>query len=65
LAALTERVRRRVIAFFKRQGFLDAHAAADILAWENSGFSVDSRVRITLLHRDVPSYFRSLEHLLR
>ena len=44
---------------------LDAAAAADILAWENSGFSVDASVRITLLDRDVPSYFRSLEHLLR
>jgi hypothetical protein len=65
LAALTERVRRRVIAFFKRQGFLDAHAAADMLAWENSGFSVDASVRITLLDRDVPSYFQSLEYLLR
>ena len=65
LAALTERVRRRVIACFKRQGFLDAHAAADMLAWENSGFSIDASVRITLLDRDVPSYFQSLEHLLR
>ncbi|NCX98580.1 MAG: hypothetical protein EBX35_08400, partial [Planctomycetia bacterium] len=37
----------------------------DMLAWENSGFSVDASVRITLLDRDVPSYFRSLEHLLR
>ncbi|NCA11965.1 hypothetical protein EBR56_09200, partial [bacterium] len=58
LAALTERVRRRVIAFFKRQGFLDAHAAADMLAWEHSGFSIDASVRITLLDRDVPSYFQ-------
>ena len=65
LAAITQRVRRRVIAFFKRQGFLDAHAAADMLAWENSGFSIDASVRITLLDRDVPSYFQSLEHLLR
>ena len=65
LTALTERVRRRVIAFFKRQGFLNAHAAADMLAWENSGFSIDASVRITLLDRDVPSYFQSLEHLLR
>jgi hypothetical protein len=40
-------------------------AAADMLAWENSGFSVDASVRITLLDRDVPSYFQSLEHLLR
>ena len=30
LAALTERVRRRVIAFFKRQGFLNAQAAASV-----------------------------------
>jgi len=40
-------------------------AAADMLAWENSGFSIDASVRITLLDRDVPSYFRILEHLLR
>jgi len=36
-----------------------------LLAWENSGFSIDATVRITLLDRDVPSYFQSLEHLLR
>jgi hypothetical protein len=65
LAALTERVRRRVIRWFRRSRLLDAAAAADMLAWENSGFSVDASVRITLLDRDVPSYFRSLEHLLR
>ena len=34
------------------------------ILWENSGFSVDASVRITLLDRDVPSYFQSLEHLL-
>ena len=65
LAVLTERVRRRVIRWFRRAGLLDAAAAADMLAWENSGFSVDASVRITLLDRDVPSYVRSLEHLLR
>jgi len=65
LAALTERVRRRVIRWFRRKGLLDAAAAADMLAWENSGFSIDASVRITLLDRDVPSYFQSLEHLLR
>jgi hypothetical protein len=59
-AALTERVRRRVIGWFKRQGFLDAHAAADMLAWDHGGFSIDASVRITLLDRDVPSYFQSL-----
>jgi len=65
LAALTERVRRRAIRWFRMQRLLDAAAAADMLAWENSGFSVDASVRITLLDRDVPSYFQSLEHLLR
>jgi len=34
--------------------------AADMLAWENSGFSVDASVRITLIDRDVPSYFIEL-----
>ena len=36
-----------------------------MLAWENSGFSIDASVCIGLLDRDVPRYFRSLEHLLR
>jgi hypothetical protein len=31
-----------------RQGFLDAAAAADMLAWENSGLPIDASVRITL-----------------
>ena len=57
LAALTERVRRRVIRWFRMQRLLDATAAADMLAWENSGFSVDASVRITLIDRDVPSYW--------
>jgi hypothetical protein len=65
LAALTERVRHRVIRWFRLARLLDAAAAADMLAWENRGFSVDASVRITLLDRDVPSYFQSLEHLLR
>ncbi|MFM9194813.1 MAG: transposase, partial [Planctomycetia bacterium] len=43
LAALTERVRRRVIRWFRLAGLLDAAAAADMLAWENSGFSVDAK----------------------
>ncbi|MFM9194401.1 MAG: hypothetical protein ACKOWG_01410 [Planctomycetia bacterium] len=36
-----------------------------MLARENSGFSMDASVRIALIDRDVPSYFQSLEHLLR
>jgi hypothetical protein len=65
LAALTEKVRRRVVRWFRMQRLLDADAAADMVARENSGFSVDASVRITLIDRDVPSYFQSLEHLLR
>jgi len=65
LAALTERVRRRVIRWFRMQRLLDAAAAADMFAWENTGFSIDASVRITLVDRDVPSLFQSLEHLLR
>jgi hypothetical protein len=65
LAALSERARRRVIRWFRLSRLLDAAAAADMLAWENSGFSVDASVRIALLDRDVPSYSQSLEHLLR
>jgi hypothetical protein len=65
LAALTERVRRRVIRWFRMQQLLDAAAAADMLAWENTGFSIDASVRITLIDRDVPSFFQSLEHVLR
>ncbi|MEY3205855.1 MAG: hypothetical protein RLZZ21_2186 [Planctomycetota bacterium] len=40
LAALTERVRRRVIRWFRLTRLLDTAAAADMLTWENSGFSV-------------------------
>jgi hypothetical protein len=64
LASITKRVRRCVIRWFSLSRRLDAAAAADMLAWENSGFSIDASVRITLLDRDMPSYFRSLEHLL-
>ena len=42
LTALTERVRRRVIRWFRLTGLLAAAAAADMLAWENSGFSIDA-----------------------
>jgi hypothetical protein len=65
LATLTEKVRRRVVRWFSMQRLLDTAAAAEMLTWENSGFSIDASVRITLIDRDVPRYFRSLEHLLR
>jgi hypothetical protein len=48
-----------VIRWFRRAGLLDAAAAAEMLAWENSGFSVDESVRITLIDHDVPSYLFS------
>ncbi len=60
LAALAEKVRRRVVRWFRMQRLLDADAAADMVARENSGFSVDASVRITLIDRDVPRYFKSL-----
>jgi hypothetical protein len=65
LAALTERVRRRVIRWFRLARLLDAAAAADMLGWENSGLSVDASVRITLLPPHVRVYRQPLEHLLR
>jgi hypothetical protein len=36
-----------------------------MLTRENSELSIDASVRITLIDRVVPSYFQSLEHLLR
>jgi hypothetical protein len=48
LATLTEKVRRRVVRWFRIQRLLDADAAADMIVRENSGFSVDASVRITL-----------------
>ena len=65
LATLTEKVHRRVVRWFRIQRLLDADATADMIARENSGCSVDASVRITLIDRDVPSYFQSLDHLLR
>jgi hypothetical protein len=57
--------RRATVRWLRLTRLLDAAAAADMLAWENSGLSVDASVRITLIDRDVPSYFKSVEHLLR
>jgi len=65
LDTLTERVRRRLIRWFKRARLLDAEAASNMLAWDHSGFSIDASVRISLDDRDVPSYTKSLEHLVR
>jgi len=61
LAAVTQRVRLRLVRWFRRKGFLSREAAADMLIWQHSGFSVDASVRISLADRDVPGYFQSLE----
>jgi len=42
LDTLTARARKRLIRWFRRAGLLDADAAADMLAWEHSGFSIDA-----------------------
>jgi hypothetical protein len=65
LATLTEEVRRRVVRWFRMKRFLDADAAAAMIARENNGFSLDASVRITLIDRDVPSYFQSLGYCAR
>ena len=65
LAHVTERIRTRLVRWFRRKRFLDAEAATAMRAWAHSGFSIDASVRVTLVGRDVPSYFWSLEHLLR
>ncbi len=65
LAALTEKIRRRVIRWFRLAHLLDASAATDMLAWENSGFSIDASVRITLNGIQLRVYCQHLEHLLR
>jgi hypothetical protein len=44
LATLTEKVRRRGVRWFRIQRLLDADTAADMIARENSGFSVVSTV---------------------
>ena len=40
-------------------------SAAAMLAWENSGFSIDASVRITLFRFQLRVYCQHLEHLLR
>jgi len=65
LAALTEKVRRLVVRWFRMQRLLDADAAAAMIARENSGFSVDASVPITLLRPHLRVSCQSFEYLLR
>ena len=59
LVAVTQWVRLRLVRWFRRKGFLSREAAADMLIWEHSGFSVDASVRISLADRDVPGTSRA------
>ena len=60
LATVTQLVRRRLVRWFCRKSFLSREAAAEMLAWQHSGFSVDASVRISPSDRDVPVYSRIL-----
>jgi len=42
LAAVSQQVRLRLVRWFRRKGFLSRKAAADMLTWQHSGFSVDA-----------------------
>ena len=43
VAAITERVRVRVLRWFVRSGVIEANDVGEVLAWENSGVSSMSR----------------------
>jgi len=46
VAVIEEQVRRRVLHWFSRHGLLDPDDARDMLAWTNTGFSLDASVCI-------------------
>jgi hypothetical protein len=46
LAALAEQVRVRVLRWFARSGLIEPDDVREMLAWENSGFSLDAAVRV-------------------
>jgi hypothetical protein len=59
LAAIAEQVRVRVLRWFARSGLIEADDVHEMLAWENSGFSLDAAVRVGAHDR------AGLERLLR
>jgi len=59
VAAIAEQVRVRVLRWFARSGLIEADDVRDMLAWENSGFSLDAAVRVGAHERAGP------ERLLR
>jgi hypothetical protein len=46
VALLEQTIRRRVLRYLQRHGYLDESAVEDMLGWENSGFSIDAGKRI-------------------
>ena len=59
LAAIAEQVRVRVLRWFGRSGLIEPDDVREMLAWENSGFSLDAAVRVGAHDR------AGLERLLR
>jgi hypothetical protein len=59
VAAIAEQVRVRVLRWFARSGLIERDDVRDMLAWENSGFSLDAAVRVGAHDR------AGLERLLR
>jgi hypothetical protein len=59
VAAIAEQVRVRVLRWFARSGLIERDDIREMLAWENSGFSLDAAVRVGAHDR------AGLERLLR
>jgi hypothetical protein len=59
VAVIAEQVRVRVLRWFARSGLIEPGDVREMLAWENSGFSLDAAVRVGAHDR------AGLERLLR
>ncbi|MFE8032667.1 transposase, partial [Thiohalocapsa marina] len=59
VAAIAEQVRVRVLRWFARSDLIEPDDAREMLAWDNSGFSLDAAVRVGAHDR------AGLERLLR
>jgi hypothetical protein len=59
VVAIAEQVRVRVLRWFARSGLIERDDVREMLAWENSGFSLDAAVRVGAHDR------AGLERLLR
>jgi hypothetical protein len=54
VAVIAEQVRVRVLRWFARSGLIEADDVREMLAWENSGFSLDAAVRVAAHDRAGP-----------